>query len=818
MLEKVDVYPYQRKKGARGRGLRVILDKEERRRTSPGRRREASSGYLLSQSLLRIGEHRRSLALYIIGFFLGRAVLLGTLAPFGPAFAVATTLSYGGRVWPVWLAVLAGEALTLKGFTLFSVAATTLVTLIMMRLAPKELLDKLLGAPGLVAVATIVTKTAFLAFSSPTSYAYVSILFEAAFAGVLTYLFRQGLIAWREKRGLQLGAEELFCLMVIVAGVLAGSGELSAGPVSVKGVLTRLCLLFAAATGGGGGGAAAGAILGVIPGLAYTVVPEAVSNYAFAGFLGGSFRKFGRAGVVVGFALGNVLLTVYIKDLSGLSQIVAETGLATALYLLIPVRWYAGLRSSVTGATSVTPETKTFGDLVVGRLNGWADVLDELAATFSAAGAVRPVMENRTAELLAEAKERVCASCPLFRTCWQWEERETAAVLQEAVSLLEGKGYLQPGDLPPYLEKRCVKVKELTLTLSLVHETYRLNRYWYRRMVESRAVVAEQLRGISRVLQDFAGELGDGLTQVAAIETELWDLVCNGRLRVNHLQVSLREDGKVEVVVCTKACTGNLYCQRVVAPLVSDVARRPYSVAHTGCPLRAGDEECWFTLYPALRYRLSVGAMTVGKEEKVSGDSYACVEMPGGRYALILSDGMGTGAEAAMESATTVSLLELLVKAGFSEELAVKSVNSLLLLHSPGETFATVDMAVIDLYTGKLQWVKIGAAPGCIYRRDGTAEIIRTPSLPVGIVNPIEVVVVEKELEAGDLLLLTTDGLLEAYRGEEGKEEWLLQCLEEAGGGEPQRIGAFMLNRAHLAAGGPLPDDATVVVAKVVEA
>jgi len=816
LWEKVEVYPYRQKRGRAGRELRGI--DEEGKRRSYKRRREASSGYRFSLLFQEIKEHRKGLALYVIGFFLGRAVLLGTLVPFGPAFAVATTLSYGGRVWPVWLSVLAGEALVLKGAALFAGLAATLVTLFLVRLAPKELLEKPLGAPGLVAVAAVVTKTAFLAFDSPTSYAYVSIFFEAAFAGVLTYLFCQGLVAWREKRRLQLGAEELFCLMVIIAGVLAGSGELSAGPVSVKGVLTRLCLLFAAAVAGGGGGAAAGAVLGVIPGLAYTVVPEAVSNYALAGFLGGSFRKFGRAGIVVGFALGNVLLAVYIKDVSGLSQIVAETGLATAFYLLIPVRWYAGLRSSVTGAKSVTPEMKTFGDLVVGRLGGWAAVLDELAATFSAAGTVRPMMENRAADLIAEAKERVCAACPLCRTCWQWEERETAGVLQEAVSLLEGKGRLVPGDLPPYLQKRCVKLKELTLTLSLVHETYRLNRYWYRRMVESRAVVGEQLRGISGVLQDFAGELGDGLTQVAAIETELWDLVRSGRLRVNRLQVSLREDGRVEVAVGTKACTGNLYCQRVVAPLVSEVARRPYSVAHTGCPLRKRDEECSFTLYPALRYRLSVGAMTVGKEGRVSGDSYACVEMPGGRYALILSDGMGTGAEAAMESSTTVSLLELLIKAGFSEELAVKTVNSLLLLHSPGETFATVDMAVIDLYTGRLQWVKIGAAPGFIYRRDGTAEVIRIPSLPVGIVNPIEVAVVEREFAAGDLLLLVTDGLLEAHRGQDGKEEWLLQALEEAGGGEPEKIGAFMLNRARLAAGGPLPDDATVVVAKVVEA
>jgi len=360
-----------------------------------------------------------------------------------------------------------------------------------------------------------------------------------------------------------------------------------------------------------------------------------------------------------------------------------------------------------------------------------------------------------------------------------------------------------------------VKLKELTLTLSLLYEVYRLNRYWYRRMVESRAVVAEQLRGIAGVLSNFAKEVGVGLCQVAVIEAQLREAALNGRLRVEDLRVALRDDGQVEVRMATRACTGGLYCQRVVAPVVSDVARRVYSVAHTACPLREKEEKCWFTLYPALRFRVAVGMATAPKEE-VCGDTFVHLELKGGRYALILSDGMGTGAQAARESATTVSLLELLLKAGFSQELAVKTVNSLLLLHAPGESFATVDMAVLDLYAGWLQWIKIGAAPGFLHHRDGRTEMIETPSLPVGIISPIEVAVVEKGVEDGDLLVLVTDGLLDAWRGPERKEDWLVKCIREVGNGEPQKAASFILNRAHFAAGGTLPDDATVIVARVI--
>lgn len=813
MLERADTYPYRRQASTKGRRLQAIRREDGVKGLTPKHLRRKNTSFYQA-----LKDQSRGLALYIAGFFLGRAVLLGQLTPFGPAFAVAATLTYGGRVWPVWVSVLVGQVLLLKGVTAVSAVAATLTILFLLRISPRDFLDKPLGAPGLSAATIVVTKTCFLAFGNPTSYAYVSIFFEAAFAGILVYVFRQGLGAWRQKRGLQLTIEEIFCLLAVVAGVIAGTGELSLGSVSLKGVLTRLCLLFAAATGGGGAGAAAGAILGVIPGLAYTVAPQAVSNYALAGFLGGCFRGFGRAGVVVGFALGNVLLALYIKDLNSLSRIVAETGIATLIYLVTPVSWYAGFRASISGVTSTAPDKKVYEELVLGRLNGWAQVLDELAATFHTAGALRQTGENGSIEVLKEVKDRVCGNCPLHRTCWQWEEKQTVAILQEAISLLDGKGRLQSGDLPEYLEKRCVKLKELTLTIGLLYETFRLNRYWYRRIVESRAVVAEQLHGIAQVLKDFYEELGEGFSRVAAIEAELWEMARSGKLKVDHLQVSLRDDGRIEVKVATGACTGNLYCQRVVAPAISGITRQTYSVAHTACPLREGEERCWFTLYPALRYRLAVGMATAGKEGGVSGDSYSCIQIPGGRYVLVLSDGMGSGADAAVESTTAVSLLELLLKAGFGEELAVKTVNSLLLLHSPGESYATVDLAVIDLYNGKLQWVKIGAAPGFIYRRDGTVEVVRAPSLPVGIVNPIEVVVVEKELGAGDVLLLVTDGLFDFNRSEGNEEEWFLDCLQEAVDGDPRKMGSFILNRARLVSGGSLPDDATVVVARVMEA
>ena len=90
---------------------------------------------------------------------------------------------------------------------------------------------------------------------------------------------------------------------------------------------------------------------------------------------------------------------------------------------------------------------------------------------------------------------------------------------------------------------------------------------------------------------------------------------------------------------------------------------------------------------------------------------------------------MGSGPRAAMESGTTISLLRHLLDSGFGQDLAVKTVNSILILRSPGESFATVDLAVINLYTAQADFVKFGAVPGFIIH-GGQGGQVRAAALP----------------------------------------------------------------------------------------
>ena len=177
---------------------------------------------------------------------------------------------------------------------------------------------------------------------------------------------------------------------------------------------------------------------------------------------------------------------------------------------------------------------------------------------------------------------------------------------------------------------------------------------------------------------------------------------------------------------------------------------------------------------------------------------------------------MGVGRSAYIESSTTIKLLECLLRSGFEKDMAVKTVNSILVLRSPHESFATIDMAVLDLYSGRADFIKICAAASFLISR-GRVTVIKSNSLPVGIVEEIEVTTQTKTLQAGDILIMLTDGMLDVYRGIKNQEKWFEAILPDLTGLHPQEIADVIMQviNTNGGKGRHSPDDRTVLVAKV---
>ncbi|MEW6523759.1 MAG: SpoIIE family protein phosphatase [Bacillota bacterium] len=200
----------------------------------------------------------------------------------------------------------------------------------------------------------------------------------------------------------------------------------------------------------------------------------------------------------------------------------------------------------------------------------------------------------------------------------------------------------------------------------------------------------------------------------------------------------------------------------------------------------------------------------------VSGDSFVARELADGRLLVILSDGMGAGPRAAMESKATVSLLERLLVTGFDRETAVRTVNSILLLRSSEEIFATVDLVLIDLSTGRTEFVKIGAMPTFI-RREDAMSVVKSDTLPIGILSQIHVECVERFLVNGDVLVMATDGLFSGLRQGVNRDNWVCGFLARYRSSNPKEIAEKLVQRG-LGQKAEPDDDVTVIVIRLTAA
>ncbi len=211
------------------------------------------------------------------------------------------------------------------------------------------------------------------------------------------------------------------------------------------------------------------------------------------------------------------------------------------------------------------------------------------------------------------------------------------------------------------------------------------------------------------------------------------------------------------------------------------------------------------------RYTIRVGVSGYAKEKAVSGDSYICADLKDGDYMIALSDGMGKGESASRESELTITSLYNLMKAGFDVELALKTINSLLLFKSTEEIFSTVDLGLFSKVTGKMKFFKIGAAATFIKRAD-KVETIKVSALPMGIVDSIRINHLELQARRGDEIIIVSDGITEADRSD-ANMEWIKETIANIRSRDPQTMSDLIVNKAVERYGLKEKDDMTVITA-----
>lgn len=340
-------------------------------------------------------------------------------------------------------------------------------------------------------------------------------------------------------------------------------------------------------------------------------------------------------------------------------------------------------------------------------------------------------------------------------------------------------------------------------------ERARLNYLWYNKMVETREAMAIQLNEMADIMEQYTRPVYEEKKVILGMEDYLRRRLRERRIVARKIGIFENGKGRIEVRIVAKKKRKSAIAIDIVENVVSEAVGTKMRF-YTKEIVELTTEFSEYLFLEEVNFMTISGVARRTKESfQCSGDNFTTMEMNGGQTFLSICDGMGSGQRARNYSETVIDLLEQLLESGFGEETALKLINSVLLSGNQWQEPATVDMALIDQYSGICQFLKMGAA--CTYiKRGNWVECIKSTSLPMGVLENVDVETITKKLYDGDFVIMISDGMVEALSGED-KEGIMGRMIMEIKTASPREMAVEIMGRILAITDGLPKDDMTVI-------
>jgi stage II sporulation protein E len=780
------------------------------------------SGLRKFHALLESFFIKKGYLLLFVGFLLGRALILAKLTPFCLPFFASVYLIRRERA-PLALIGLVVGAATLSLANAAFTFSITIFFLVIFRISQKWLTNEMRALPFFVGIILGIGKLgeAFILSQQLVLYDLLMVGVQASLAFILTLLFLQSIpLLTLNKRRQLLKTEEIVCLIIMLASIMTGTIGWQVYDLSLEHIMSRyLVLVFAYIAG-----ATVGSTVGVVTGLIFSLASVSsfyhMSLLAFSGVLGGLLKEGKKIGVSIGLFIATLLIGMYGEGGGSLLKTVLESSAAVFLFLLTPQVLTSRLAKYIPGTPEYTAEQQKYmrkmRDVTAQRVSQFSSVFHALSKSFSKMEVIPDEAENdrEMDYFMSNVTEKTCQTCFKKEQCWAKNFNTTYAYMEEIIHEMDQNDGAVSTKLSRDWEKLCTRSKKVYETISQQLTFFQANQKLKKQVQESRKLVADQLLGVSEVMDNFAKEIQRERENHHKQEEQIIEAVQGFGIHIEQVEIYSLDQGNVDIEMSVPFCNGHGECEKLIAPMLSDILGETIVVNKEECATFPNGF-CHVTFRSSKAFTVETGAAHAAKDGGlVSGDSYSTIELGLGKYAIAISDGMGNGERAHYESNETLMLLQKILQSGIEERTAIKSINSILSLRTTDEIFSTLDLAMIDLKNASAKFLKIGSTPSFIKRGKKIIKI-QASNLPIGILQEFEVDVVSEQLKAGDLLVMMSDGVFEGPNHVENYDLWMKRKLLELETDDPQEIADLILEEVIRSKSDIIDDDMTVTVAKI---
>ncbi len=741
----------------------------------------------------------KALLFAAVAFTFAQGQALGEISPFSAAFLSVVPFEFCSA------ALLGG---TIGGFfalpwqtALKCTCALFLITLF------RLLIEKRFAACRRTLILPIVSAACVLScdlvFLALTGFDWSALLYaacETAIAGLAACFFDRAMKTPARFAGLaNTGSQDVAVLLVSLCTLLCCAAGLTVSHLAPARIVACFLVLFFADFKGAKGGCLAG----VCVGAALSVDPATrflLPVYALGGLLAGIFSVRGPLAVSLFFAATSALVAFIGGMEPQTLWCLFEILIAAVLFFLTPGKWLDAVREYLK-QRNIAPNDN-LNRFVSARLRQSAENIHAAAdVVLSVSAKLDTVLTPEINVVFSKLQQNICLGCGFKSECWNTRYAETADDILTISGLKEGAAGATR------LEKRCPRANAMASQVRQSYTDFVGHLAVKEKMRDLRNVVADQFSVLGSFLDELAAQTADSRIVDGARSRTLHAALLDNGIVVDRLLYFTYPNGRVSVEITMLEDAFSLDT-KALRRLLSQATGRKFE------PPEAAIMELrtTFTFEERAAYKVLFGqAQFACQEGNVCGDCVAVLSAPGGNRLALISDGMGTGARAAVDSRLTCALMEQLLRCGFSVPGALKMANCALTVKSTDESIATADCVCVNVYTGQADFYKAGAAISFL-RRGNSVTILEEASLPIGILREVACVHTQTALESGDLLLLVSDGVTFGDCG------WISDELLAWSTNSMDDLAAHIASLARLRSDDNTRDDITVVAVKLTNA
>ena len=798
----------------------------------------------INREMLKNLTSFKNIIIYIISFMISTIGMGQDVSPFSIAI-VGACLASGVPAIGVVLVGLIGNIIGAGTIGALNYILIILMLLILLFIKPPrendEYKNEKIQISGHIFFSVIFVMIAKLILTKFTIGDMLLHITLAIFSVVFYKIFVNSLIVIEEiteRRAFSI--EEVMGASLLLSIAVAAFGDFSILGLSIRNIISILIVLVLGWRNGILVGTTAGVTIGITLGIIAQNEPLIVAVYAISGMFAGILNKFGKIGVIVGFIIGNGIL-IYVSKGTTMDLVVFKEVLIASLGLLAIPKWAGidieGLVPEETFFPEFNNRRLTQSKETINQLNVVSETIKDMAETYN-----EEVEENQKQEIQEKNKKTFIRE--LLNNLDGLEENifyedmsnPESKIVDELFKILIDKQEIDKNDLLETFAKFNNYIvtfeneklsqnmeKEINQIIKAVNYAYKTSKtdfIWEEKVRTNKKNVQAQLDGVSKAISSIAVKMEENMKEeenfvdvnkkaIVALEIKgiiVDEIEINKKDNRYFIDVYLKEDSKI---------TENTDIEKI-KKVLEKVLSEKLMINDSKTKKISKQGKRGFCFISEDKYLLQIGQATKIKDNSpVSGDSILQIRLNDGKYLIALSDGMGSGPEARKSSQIAIKMLERLLMSGFDKDTSIDLINTTI-MNVNEEIFATLDIIIIDLYNGKIEFIKNGACPTYV-KNNKKVQIIKSLSLPAGILENINLTTYDKDIENQDIIVLCSDGILDANVEYKNKELWVKYMLEDIEISNSQKIADIILNEAIDNNYGKAKDDMSIIVCKLIK-